>query len=564
MWCGSYYGYLSREDQLVFIGLWDAYPMHRKIVFAAWACQNEKYGSAQLSKELFRKIFDEVVIFDPQKISYLHGRAEMNRMLIELVRKEQPDYLFLWLIYDEIFIDTLMKIREASPKTKLLNFFGDDDTLYKTQSRFLAPFLDGCFVVQIDFLKNYRQDGIKNAYQLAGVNTEYYRPLALKKKYDVSFIGTPKSDRYKIIKFLIANGINVAVFGAGWEQYPDIQAFCKGAVSKKDLVPTINESKISISFTKNYEGKPHYKGRVAEICGCRSFLITEHFEGYYGLFRKNELVTFHNESDLLDSIRYYLKHEDEREQIAKRACKRVVKHLSLEKELRTAFRALEKITPRKKDVRLQIIQKSIAYLSKEDFTKKDSEIINKIKNAAYIGFKEKDTELFPYKDYFQIESLEKSKNEISCCDYYVNSRFLGDYLAWYSQRSFNVLLSEKFHDCLRLDQLLMRRSYFLKNIEKIRSHFGGSRQEFIKKGKCSFVSIPLLRLKKFPPIDAQLLDKVSLPKYEDTLRALWNQRILFFHPFVYALLVRSIMYNRPILRRTLQRTSDKIKQSIFH
>ncbi len=532
--------------------------INKRILFAAWACRNEKYGSAQISEELIRKIFHDVIVFDPQKSSYTYGKEKMNRMLVEIVQKEQPDYLFLWLIYDEISLETLLKIREISPKTRLVNFFGDDDTLYDTYSRFIAPFLDGCLVFQPDYIARYARDGIKNVYRLAGVNTEYYRPMKVKKRYDVSFIGTPKSDRYAIIKFLISKGVNVSVFGAGWERYPDIQRHVKGPVRKEDMVRVINESKISISFTKNYDGKPHCKGRVAEICACRSFLISEAFEGYRKIFRANELVMFKDEHDLLKKIKHYLAHEKERESIAARGYRRVRSELSLEKELRSAFKSLDKKSPGSNAPRLQRSREEIVYLSPDELRQTNRAIISRVKNARYIGFYEKKSSVSPYKEYFQVASLKMSGRGISCCDYYVSSPLLGDYLALYAHRSFGALPPKQFHRYLHLGQLLMKREAFIANLERIKHHSPQTPQPFITEKNCTFVSIPLLRVKEAPSIDASMVDRISLPKYEDTLRVLWRQRTLFFHPFLYALLMRSLTKDRFILDHMWQRIYGKI------
>lgn len=534
------------------------------MLFAAWTCCNEKYCPAQISEELIRKIFREVIVFDPQKFSYAHGREEMNQSLIEVAEKEQPDYLFLWLIYDEISIETLLKIREVSPKTKLVNFFGDDDTLYDAYSRFIAPFLDGCLVFQLDYIDRYAKDGIKNVYRLSGINTEYYRQMNVNKKYDVSFIGTPKGDRYKVIKFLIDHGVNISVFGAGWEKYPDIVMQCKGPVHKEDLVRVINESKISLSFTKNYDGKPHYKGRVAEICACHSFLITETFNGYQDIFHKNELVMFKDEHDLLKKIMQYLSNEKERESIASRAYRRVRRDLSLEKELWNIFRALEKISPESNIPDLKESRKEVVYLSLNELKQNTRAILSRVEDAKYVGFHEKTSVPSSFKEYFQVESIKLSGRDISCCDYYVNSPSLGDYLAWYSQRSFNTLPSEEFHRYLRPEQILMTRTYFLSNLGNIKKHFEETPKKFITKKNTVFVSIPLIRLKSVPQIDVSLIDKITLPKYEDSLRALWNQRKVFFHPFLYSLLLQSAMRDRFILKHMVRRATDKIKTKLFH
>ena len=84
----------------------------------------------------------------------------MNNNFIELIRLEKPDYIFFWLIYDEFSIDTFNKIREISPKTKLINFFGDDDTRFDIHSRYYSLFIDFPLISQKNYLKEYHKAGI--------------------------------------------------------------------------------------------------------------------------------------------------------------------------------------------------------------------------------------------------------------------------------------------------------------------------------------------------------------------------------------------------------------------
>ena len=124
------------QKHIIFIGVFIPALMYNKIIFAAWACKNKKYGSYQAWYTPLSKIFRTVISFDPQETIYRYGRDEMNARFLELVEKEKPDYIFFWLIYDEFTIDALLKIKRISPKTKMINLFGDDASLFYNFSRF--------------------------------------------------------------------------------------------------------------------------------------------------------------------------------------------------------------------------------------------------------------------------------------------------------------------------------------------------------------------------------------------------------------------------------------------
>jgi len=71
--------------------------------------------------------------------------------------------------------------------------------------------------------------------------------------------------------------------------------------------------------------------RIFEVTGCGSFLLTEHFENLNNFFEiGKEIETFHNEKDLIDKIRYYLEHPEQREIIAQKGKERCLKQYSME------------------------------------------------------------------------------------------------------------------------------------------------------------------------------------------------------------------------------------------
>ena len=66
----------------------------------------------------------------------------MNKMFLSLVEKEKPDYVFVIIGRDELTIGIMEKIKEISPKTKILALVGDDDTQFETLKRYQGFFAD--------------------------------------------------------------------------------------------------------------------------------------------------------------------------------------------------------------------------------------------------------------------------------------------------------------------------------------------------------------------------------------------------------------------------------------
>jgi hypothetical protein len=59
------------------------------------------------------------------------------------------------------------------------------------------------------------------------------------------------------------------------------------------------------------------KGRIAEICLCGGFVLSEYVPGIEEVFEVDkEIAVFHSGDEMVEKIKFYLEHEDDRETIA--------------------------------------------------------------------------------------------------------------------------------------------------------------------------------------------------------------------------------------------------------
>lgn len=138
----------------------------------------------------------------------------------------------------------------------------------------------------------------------------YFYKKDIDKDIDVCFIGNlrmPKRADY--LHYLAEHGINVCIKGGQdindkiipWEEYVDI----------------LNRSKISLNFCLNGCGASQMKGRVTETMACNTFLLEDEGTETNQFFDEGiDFVMAHSKEDMLDKIKYYLEHTEEREQIA--------------------------------------------------------------------------------------------------------------------------------------------------------------------------------------------------------------------------------------------------------
>jgi spore maturation protein CgeB len=189
-----------------------------------------------------------------------------------------------------------------------------------------------------------------------------YRKLDLPLKYDVTFVGLPHGDRRQVIQGLRDAGINVKVWGQGWES---------GRLSQEEMIQVFNQSRVNLNLSnaavvtrspakrakravrratdavlsrlpmgekigsagrkvlsalRGSGGSPaspvrsfveQIKGRNFEVPGCRGFLLTglaENLHDYYVPGR--EVACFDSQPSLVAAVKHYLENEKERAAIA--------------------------------------------------------------------------------------------------------------------------------------------------------------------------------------------------------------------------------------------------------
>src|SRR3989344_4679444 len=148
----------------------------QKIVFAFLNSSDKKDSLHQNYYLPLKKLFGKIIIFDPLKIMDSYGHEKMQEIFISLIKKEKPEYVLLNGRRDEVQIETIEIIKKISPNTKILAISGDDDKDFEPLKRYHALFMDCTIIHQIDYLKNYYKEGVKNIYHTLGINTEIFKP----------------------------------------------------------------------------------------------------------------------------------------------------------------------------------------------------------------------------------------------------------------------------------------------------------------------------------------------------------------------------------------------------
>ena len=532
-----------------------SYYQNKKILLAGWDCENKQDSNAsQAWYSNLKKIFGKVATFSPKKNYFIYGKEVMNRRFLELINKEKPDFIFFTLIYDEFDPKVFVEIKERFPELQMISFNSDDSWRFGDYYQYYSLFFDYILTPSHYTLSSYKKNGIKGVSVSYGVNLDYYRPLNLEKKYDVVFIGRPGKERVDYLKFLINEGIKVNIWGDGWGAYPEFKSFYHGILSSEDWLRVVNQSKINLNFSMGGDGKPQFKGRTMEVFACKSFCLVGYCKDYLNIFNNNEIVMFKDKKDLLKKINYYLIKDDKREKIANSAYKKIIKKYNLELELYELF---NKIKNKEKQKFVFSLFKKVKYISISEFNDRE----NKLKNYDYVCFKIKSSTINPLKENLQVYSLENSEKDISCCDYYVNSPKLGNYLLFKSKQSFDRI-GEKANCLVNPAQLMVKKKYFLRHLNLFKNLLEGKTEKVIK-DNAVFVSIPLIEIKKIRILSIKKMEESFQMKFLDNLGSLYIQKkpILFYLINLIFETLKGKLFILIILKNTIMNRSklDKLK-----
>jgi len=233
----------------------------------------------------------------------------------------------------------------------------------------------------------------------------------------------------------------------------------------------------------------------------------------------------------LKKINYYLKNEKQREKIAKKSFEKLKKNFNREKHLIKVF---NKIFKNSSNQIMPEINKKTITLNNQDFVLTISGLKEKVKPFDYIAFDNGKCINSKQKNYFLAYSLEKSDADISCSDYYIYSKSLGDYMLFRGDWSFRRA-NQEFHNLLDINQLMVKKDFFIKHYEDFKNLFNNQGFNLINKKNTIFVSLPLLQIKKLRTISYENMKKSFEIRFFDILLSeFYKKKYITLYPLYLA------------------------------
>jgi spore maturation protein CgeB len=287
---------------------------------------------------LEHSFFDEGQYLAPLTKSVVHKIARrllgrpltavaLNRDLLEQCREFRP-HIVLIVKGSYIRAKTLADIKKVTG-VKLINFATDDPFNPVNSTRDLLeciPQYDLYVCTKKAIMPEVLQAGAKRVQFVPfGYHPAFHFPEVAvtaeeraKFACDVAFIGGADKDRLDFVRALSRMpNLKMNLYGGYWETIPETRTFARGSVLGRDYRLAITGAKIVIGLVRRANRDGHAM-RTFEIPACRGFMLAERTQEHLEFFREGEQVEFFGSiPELVEKVRYYVDHSDEREQIAR-------------------------------------------------------------------------------------------------------------------------------------------------------------------------------------------------------------------------------------------------------
>ena len=145
----------------------------------------------------------------------------------------------------------------------------------------------------------------------------------------MGFIGDYEIERAQSIHYLASHGIRVRIWGHRWEKkckLTDPNMIVEGkSLWGDEYAKAICSFDINLHFLRKIN-RDLQTTRSIEIPACGAFMLAERTNEHLELFEEGKEAAFFSSNDeLLEKVHYFLKYEDERDNIARKGRKKCLK-----------------------------------------------------------------------------------------------------------------------------------------------------------------------------------------------------------------------------------------------
>ncbi|MHB1354749.1 MAG: CgeB family protein [Anaerolineae bacterium] len=297
------------------------------------------------------------------------NRPRLSRALLDQVEKvnaECPIDLFFSYFYSaDVLPETIEQIGRMGITT--VNWYCNGSYQFRLVEE-IAPAYTYCLVPEKFRLADYRRIGAHPIYCQEAANPNIYKPYDLPKQFDVTFVGQKYGDRPAYIQYLLDRGIDVRVWGSHWQgggsplrwwrvagsrikrfllggeplfPFHIPAARCGPPLSDENMIRMYSRSKVNLGFSNvadTTSGIKQVRLRDFEVPMSGGFYMVAYMDELADFFKINqEIICYHDKRDLADRVRYYLTHNDEREEIRQAGHRRALQDHTWHKRFTDCF-----------------------------------------------------------------------------------------------------------------------------------------------------------------------------------------------------------------------------------
>ena len=309
-----------------------------KILYSGY--HNPHYETVtEYTEAAIRALGHELIIYDDRhhvipgrirhRIPWAHrlDLVVINHRLLRLAREEHPRVVIV-SGGERILKETVRALQQSGTTAVLWTIDAPSGGWEVSRS---APVYDHVFCQGSEAVELLERSGLARARWLpVGCDPASHHPVEVTDEEvrlfggDVVFVGSWYPERAALFERLCA--YDLAVWGPGWEMLPKdsaVRRHLRGAhTTPADWRKIYSASGIVLAThyhdpTGSY---PVYQAspRVFEALACGAFVLCDRQRDVLALFRDGEhLVCFSDGDDLVEKVRYYLAHEEERQAIAR-------------------------------------------------------------------------------------------------------------------------------------------------------------------------------------------------------------------------------------------------------
>ncbi len=253
---------------------------------------------------------------------YYHTGERGDAALLERINSIKPDYIVL-IIYKHFGQDPAVMLEETIKKIKIpiITIWGD---LEAEQQRDILKTVEPYCHKIIGTASKAIVEALGHTYSHVPKDPRIFNNPGKERDIDVVFSGSygmGREERQEVLQYLIDNGINLVVGGSEGRDH----------FSTEEYANRYKRAKIAISFSRAH-GVPVVNARPFEAMSCGAMLIEQDSPEIGKLFEEDkEFVMWTTKVDLLETIRYYLSHDEKRYSIALNGQRRIEMDYSAEK-----------------------------------------------------------------------------------------------------------------------------------------------------------------------------------------------------------------------------------------